>query len=682
MNTPNIPKTRKQPTEEILHGVTLRDDYRWLEDVALPEVQSWMDAQTERTDKFHKVSTQYSRWHDRVAAYMKIDREGLPTVRGKKQFFTRQQYNQDFSVLYVREGDRGKERVLLDLNKADHTNGDSILEAWDPSYDGTLLAYSVSEGGAEIAYLHVINTDTGEDVEPIIPNAHSVCWNDAGTGFYYARGPKPGSVDDNDIRMNTKLYFHAIGGPYENDQMIFGEDRPSDDMLWVSRTEGAPYAVLSVRQEWSRNDLYLIDTETHAVTPFVTGIDASFDALPLKDTVLIWTNHNANNGTLLLLDVDMIHEGVKAARVVVPESDANLQWFWVTKSRILVKYTEDISDIVRVFDFKGNEKGTLPSPELAAIGLSTSTASDVLYMAVQTPVSPTVTYEANAVTLKCKEIRTVESPHSASEYEAYIEWCVAKDGTRLPALIAHKKGIVRDGSTPTLLYGYGGFAVSESAHYLGANMAWLEAGGIFVDAVIRGGGEYGDAWHRAGILENKQVSFDDFIAHAEHLIEEGITSKEHLGIYGGSNGGLLVGAVATQRPELYKAVMSQVPLLDMVHFDSLLIASRWKNEYGDPAKKSDFERILTWSPYHAIRSGVNYPAFYITTAENDTRVHPMHALKMTAKLQSVRTANPILLWVERGTGHTSAMRRTKAIESISRRMSFFGSQLELQPMSD
>ena len=680
MDTSDYPHTKKIPTEETLHGVTIKDDYRWLEDISSPEVQSWIDAQTERTGYYHKTSTEYEQWQRRVAKYIKIDRENLPTVRGDKQFFTRQYYNQDFSVVYVRDGDHGDERVLLDLNEADHTHGDSALEAWNPSHNGTLLAYSVSEGGAEIATLHVIDTETGKDIESAIPNAHSVCWNDESTGFYYTCGPKPGSVSDNDIRMNTKLYFHTIGDLHENDQMIFGEGRPSDDMLHISRTKGAPYAVLSVSQEWSRNELYLIDIKTHSVTPFVTGIDASFSVLSLKDALLIWTNHNANNGQLLHLDVKKVGEGLTAARVIIPESDSTLEWFWATKSRILVEYTKDISDTIQVFDFEGNKKGKLPSPELAAIGVSTSTESDVLYMAIQTPVSPTVTYKANAVALECEEIRRVASPHSSDEYEAYIEWCVAKDGTRLPALVAHKKGIVRDGSNPTMLYGYGGFAVSETPYYVGATMAWLEAGGIFVDAGIRGGGEYGDAWHRAGILEKKQVSFDDFIAHAEHLIKKGVTSKEHLGIYGGSNGGLLVGAVATQRPELYKAVMSQVPLLDMVHFDTLLIASRWKNEYGDPAKKLDFNRILAWSPYHNIKVDTQYPALYLATAENDTRVHPMHALKMTAKLQDSDTKQPVFLWVERGAGHMNAMRKTKAIENVSRRMSFFGEQLGLHPV--
>ncbi len=672
-----MPITKSIITTEKLHGHTLYDNYRWLEDIQSKEVTTWMDQQVKYTKIQHKTHTQYGTWKLRVKNYIQIDRIGLPVRRGDRRFFVRQRADEDLPVLWVKDGDDGGERKLLDLNEMRIKEGDPTLEFWSPSRTGSLLSYTISVGGAEIPSLHIMDIESGKDIEPAIPNVGMVSWNDDDTGFYYTRGPKPGTVPDNDLRMSTKLYFHQLGDIYTKDIMVFGKDRPADDMLWITRAKGAPYVALAVRQEWSRNDLYLIDVHTHAVRPFVTGVDAAFDALPTEKGMVIWTNHNANNAKLLLIDYGDIDNGIEAARVIVPEGDMAIQQFWLSKSRVFVGYTKDISDEIYSYDYDGGDQAKLPTPSLGVVGLSANLEDDIVYMSSQTPISPTVIYRLDAISLLSKEVERVASPHNPNDYVAYIEWTIAGGGTRMPMLIAHKKSLKRNGKAPTLLYGYGGFATSEDATYLGANMAWLEAGGVFVDAVIRGGGEYGKKWHRGGILDHKQTSFDDFIAHGENLIKLNITDSEHLGIYGGSNGGLLVGTVAVQRPDLYRAVMSQVPLLDMAHFHKLLIASRWINEYGDPEKKQDFERILTWSPYHNVKDDGKYPAFYLTTAEHDTRVHPMHALKMTAKLQNITKPSTVLLWVERGTGHTGAMPKTKSIDAITRRLSFFGWQLGL-----
>ena len=673
-----VPVTQSISTTEKLHGHLLHDNYRWLEDVQSKGVSDWMDQQVEYTKVQHKIHTQYDAWKFRVKNYIQIDKIGLPVRKNGRHFFVRQRADEDLLVLWVRDGDNGEERRLLDLNELRIKEGDPTLEFWNPSSDGRLLAYAISAGGAEIPSLHILDIESGKEIEPVIPNADTVSWNDDNTGFYYTRGPKPGTVPDNDLRMNTKLYFHQLGDMYTEDIMVFGKDRPVDDMLWMSRAKGAPYIALAVRQEWSRNELYLIDVKTHAVQPFVTGLDAAFDALPTEKGMVVWTNLNANNAKLLFIDYDYIDKGIEAARVIVPEGAVVIQQFWLSKSRVFVGYTKDLADEIHAYDYDGTYQAQLPTTSLGVSGLSASLADDIIYMSNQTPISPTVIYQLDAISLRKQEVERVASPHNPSDYVAYLEWTVARDGVRMPMLIAHRKELKRDGKTPTLLYGYGGFATSEDATYLGANMAWLEAGGVFVDAVIRGGGEYGRQWHKDGILEHKQTSFDDFISHGKNLIQLKITDSEHLGIYGGSNGGLLVGAVAVQRPDLYKAVMSQVPLLDMVHFHKLLIASRWVNEYGDPEKQQDFERILTWSPYHNVKDDGKYPAFYLTTAEHDTRVHPMHAIKMTAKLQNVTKPSTVLLWVERGTGHTGAMPKTKSIDAITRRLSFFGWQLGLK----
>ena len=672
------PTTKSILEIETLHGHRLEDSYRWLESTESKDVSDWIDAQVAYTTSQHELNTQYDAWKSRVQEYIKIDRESLPVREGGKHFFTRQRADDDFPVLWVKDGDHGEERKLLDINEVRLTTADPTLEFWQPAFGGKLLTYSLSSGGAEIPSLYIVDVETGEAIEPVIPNASSTSWNDDATGFYYVRGPKPGTVPENDLRMNSKLYFHCLGTPYEDDPMIFGEGRPADDMLGVSRKYGAPFASLSVSREWSKNDVYLIDVASHDVKPFVVGEEAATDVVCTEKGMFIWTNQNANNAKLLFVDYSNADKGITDAKVLVPEKDIILCGFWLSQTRIFTIYTKDISDEIYIYDYEGVQQQQFPSPSLGTVSLRTSLRDDIVYAAIQTPVSPISIVKIDALSLEKTDVTKTASPHNPDDYVAYIEWSTAKDGTRLPMIIAHKKDVVRNGKNPTILYGYGGFSIAEDPEYIGANMAWLEAGGVFVDAVIRGGSEYGESWHKAGILENKQTSFDDFIVHAENLIKINITSSGQLGIYGGSNGGLLVGAVGVQRPELYKAVMSQVPLLDMVHFHTLLIASRWTNEYGNPDNKEDLERILKWSPYQNVKSDIRYPAFYFTTAENDTRVHPMHALKMTAKLQNVANPSTVLLWVERGAGHTSSVAKTKSINAVARRLSFFGWQLGLR----
>lgn len=672
------PSTKTVPTTETLHGHKLSDDYRWLEDVESKDVVDWIDKQDKFTTSQHKLHTQYDKWQSRVQSYLQIDKEWLPARRGEQHFFVSQLANEDLPVLWVRSGDTGNSKKLIDLNKLNLDDGSPTLEFWDPSFDGKLLAYAISVGGKEICSLHIMDVESGADIEPPIPNASEMSWNDDSTGFYYIRGPKPGTVSDNDLRMNSKLYVHQIGKPYEHDVMIFGKDRPADDMLDLSRTKNSPYTVLAVSQEWSKNNIYLIDITTHEIKPFIIGKDAVFSALPTKSGLIIWTNYQASNAKLLFIDYKNMNGDISVAKVLIPEKDTTLQWFYASKSRIFAGYSREFSDEVEIYDHNGIYQDKLPIQSPCSITLRTSLEDDDVYASVQSPINPGVIYKINALSLDKKIVSSTDSPHNPKDYLSYVEWTTSKDGTRMPLLISHKKELVRNGSTPTLLYGYGGFANSEDASYLGANMAWLEAGGVFADAIIRGGGEYGNEWYKKGILKNKQNSFDDFIAHAENLIKLGITDSSRLGIYGGSNGGLLVGAVAVQRPDLYKAVVCQVPLLDMVHFHTLLIASRWTSEYGNPDNKQDFDRMLTWSPYHNVKPDQIYPSFYLTTAENDTRVHPMHALKMTAMLQNTTNPSTTLLWVERGTGHSNTMPKNKIAESITRRLSFFGWQLDLR----
>jgi prolyl oligopeptidase len=353
----------------------------------------------------------------------------------------------------------------------------------------------------------------------------------------------------------------------------------------------------------------------------------------------------------------------------------------VAKSHLLINYMQDGTDKIEVFDHEGNYVGKLPIPEITMIGMRSDSTSDEAFYQTSSMVDPGATYRVNLTTLETELYHRIETPHNPEDFSVVREWVTSPDGTKLPLFLAMKKSTELNGDVPTILYGYGGFAVSEQPEYIEDAMAWVANGGIYGVAVLRGGGEYGESWHQAGALANKQNTFDDFIAHAEFLIENGYTHSKKLSISGGSNGGLLVGAVMTQRPELCGAVVCQVPLLDMLHYSDFLIGSLWIQEYGDPKKPEEFAWISQYSPYQNVSETGLYPPIYLTTGENDTRVHPMHAFKMAAKLQAVAKPPLTLLSTDRTAGHKNARRVDRYIEAGSKRLAFLASQLGLQPFS-
>lgn len=670
------PDSKKIPTTELLFGRTIHDDYRWLENTSDPDVQTWINQQNSYTDSVLNRRLDFSKWKRKVDRFVRLERHTMPVRKNGIIFYIYQAPKDDLPTLIVVDK-KGVERPLLDLAKIG--KGKPIeLGFWAPSHDGSLLVYGIAKKGDEISTLKVRNVATGKDLDDEVLNSGGcINWLDDNSGFFYSRGPKPGTVSENDIRMYIKLYLHKLGDLVEKDILIFGEGRPADDMLNVDRRFGAPYLAISVSSAWSVNDIYLYDIRNGVTKPLFVGKDARFEVASLSDRLIINTNYNAPNNKIISILHDKLDKPIREQIVIIPTGNALIDYFSVSKSRLFVGYLRDASMDVEVFDYKGKKTGRLPAPDICNINFRTNSLDDEVYYVIETMVQTGTIYKLDAISLKSKEFYSLNLPHNPDDYIIKREWTTSKDGTRLPLFIIHKKDLKINGKVPTILHGYGGFGSSVAPYYMYSNIAWLESGGIFVDAVIRGGGEYGEKWHQDGILDKKQNVFDDFIACANYLQTTKYTNKEHLAIIGGSNGGLLVGAVSMQRPDSFKAVVCIVPLFDMIHYHKLLIASRWINEYGNPEKLDDFEKILRWSPYHNVNNATKYPVSFFRTAENDTRVHPMHALKMVAKLQNVNVPNTVLLRVDKDAGHTGSKPRSQTIKTITEQFSFLSWQLGL-----
>ncbi|MCX6728472.1 MAG: prolyl oligopeptidase family serine peptidase [Candidatus Saccharibacteria bacterium] len=670
------PITQKIPTTEILHGRTLNDDYRWLEDITNPDAQKWIDQQNAYTDDMIAKQPDFNKWEQKVERFVRLEKHSMPVRKKDFKFYIHQAPEDDFPKLMVID-ENDNEKVLLDLATIDKGKP-ADFSFWSASHDGSLVAYGIAKKGNEISTLRVRDVVTGKDLDDEIQNSYdSPNWLDDNSGFFYSKGPLPGTVPENDIRMNTRLYIHKLGDSVENDILIFGEGRPSDDMLFTNRRFGAPYLAISVTNTWSSNDVYLYDIKKGKTIPLFVGKDAEFEVASLKNGLIVKTNYKAPNNKIISIPFEKLNMPIHEQNELIPESDELISFFAPSKSRLFVGYFKDASTFVEIFDYDGEKTGKLPTPDICDINMRTNSLDDEVYFSVETMVETGTIYKLDAISLEATDYYRLKLPHSPKDYIIKREWTTSKDGTKLPIFIIHKKDLKINGKAPTILHGYGGFAYSESPSYLYSNMAWLENGGIFANAILRGGGEYGEKWHQDGILNKKQNTFDDFIACAQYLQEKKYTNNEHLAIIGGSNGGLLVGAVSVQRPDLFKAVVCLVPLLDMIHFHKLLIASRWVSEYGNPEKSNDFTQILKWSPYQNVSSSDIYPATFFRTALNDTRVHPMHALKMVAKLQNIEEPKIILLRVDKDTGHTGIKPRTQIIKTIAEQFTFLAWQLGL-----
>lgn len=673
------PVSKIDPVIDNLHSYKVVDNYRWLENGDSQEVKKWVAEQNKFSLNIIKQNGHFDIFHDELAEHFEIPMFSNPIPVKGMYFWQERRPGQDQWVIYVKEGLDGKPKPLVDPNGMKKDNTVSI-DYWYVSPNGTYLAYGLSEGGDEITTLYIKQVASGEDLKDKVLNAQfsELQWLPDETGFFYTRGPRPGTVPKDEERYHVKVFFHKLGTNPDNDELIFGKDRPKDDMIGLTLSLDGRYLGISVFQNWNRNDLYLYDTSTKLVTTLIEGLDAQFSIFSTEDRFLLKTNLDAENYKILTTPIGNVPKSINDWQEFIPESENLLDWFSITADKILVGYMVDACDEVKLFNYDGKELGKLPLPAFSSIaGIGCRRQEKEFFFGITNFFSPKVIYQCDPVTNEYIEYRRNDEPLNPVNYVVKQEWATSKDGVKFPMFIMHHKEVILDGKNPTILYGYGCHGISQTPSFLRSYIPWFKRKGVFVIANIRGGGEYGEQWHRDGSLDKKQNTFDDFIAAAEYLIDTKITNPKLLGIMGGSNGGLMVGAVMTQRPELFNAVVCRVPVLDLYRFHKFLIAGRWVHEFGDPEKANEFEWLRKWSPYHHVQSGIEYPNVLFTTANKDTRVAPLHAWKMTALLQANNKKNVVLLRTEMEAGHGPGKPIKKAVESQAYTLAFLAWELGL-----
>ena len=681
------PATRTENVVEKIHGVEVRDPYRWLENGDAPEVAAWTAEQNRRLRERLDAVPGRQWLEERLWQWQETGSLGAPVVRGKgkhtRLFYTRRDGKQNQPVLYVRDGRDGKDRALLDVNQL-AADGTQALDWWYPSEDGALLAYGISSSGDENSTLRVREVATGRDREDVIPRARacSLAWSPQSDGFYYTRYPAAGTVPAGEEHYHRGVYFHRLGADPAADAKIFGDGLSLSSWPNVQLSPDGRWLGIEVSEGWSKTEVFLIDRQKGdrqkggAPVPVVTGRQAIFNLVELLDDRL-YLVANENAPRYQLFEVNPQKPERANWKLVLPEGDDTLESVAVASGKLVALYLKDASSRVRVFSGQGKLLREIPLPGLGTVaGLYTRHDQRDVYFPFTSFLSPTKVLRHDVGKATTELWQELTAPVDTTQFAVEQVRYPSKDGTSVPMFLVHKKEWVRDGNNPTLLYGYGGFNVNLTPSFAAWVGPFIERGGVYAVANLRGGGEYGEAWHRAGMLKNKQNVFDDFAAAAEYLVREKITSTERLAISGRSNGGLLVAAAITQWPALFRAAVCGVPLTDMVRYHRLQIARLWIPEYGSAENPDQFAWLYAYSPYHHVKDGTAYPATLIFSAESDTRVDPMHARKFAARLQAATSSTaPILLRIEGKAGHGAGKPLAKIIAQYTDEFAFLFAEL-------
>jgi prolyl oligopeptidase len=680
------PVAEPKPLIDIFHGTKVLDNYRWLENSNNPETQKWVEQEMAYTRALLDPLPGRAAIHSRLTELLSIGNVTPPMLAGKHYFYTRREGMQNQPILYVRDGLNGSDRVLLDANQL-AADGTIALDWFQPSDSGKYVAYGTSPSGSEMSTLHVIETSTGTILPDTIERtrAASIAWLHDNSGFYYTRYPNKGDVPAGQEMYNRHVYFHLLGSPVDTDDAIFGEGRDPEDWPSVSLSNDGRWLLIHVSEGWTKSELFLMDLKSDKPPiRITTGKDFLYAADIYDGKVYITTNEDAPRYRVFVADAGNYER--EAWKEIIPQSDAVLQGAAVFGGKLFAQYEQNASSQLKIFDLEGKKLNDLALPAIGTVfGTGGKWNHDEVFYGFQSfTFAPSIyryDLKGNSTSLWTK----VDAPSiDPAAYEVAQEWFQSKDGTRVPMFVVHKKGLrfgqQKTGKNPTLLTAYGGFNVSLTPSFSRTAYLWMEHGGVYAVANLRGGAEFGEDWHRAGMLDKKQNVFDDMIAAAEHLVSEKYTDRNHLAIQGGSNGGLLMGAMITQRPDLFRAVVCQVPLLDMLHYQDFQIAKLWIPEYGTAEKPDQFKWLYAYSPYHHVKAGVEYPAILFMTADFDTRVDPMHAKKMAALMQAEARngsskTRPILLRIESKAGHGAGKPVTKQIEEFTDMYSFLFWQL-------
>lgn len=670
------PPARVDPLVETLHGVRVADPYRWLEDPGSAETRAWVDAQNRLTRSILDGPARDA-FVAELTRRFDYPRTTSAVQRAERRFYTHNPGLLDQPRLYVQQAD-APPRVVLDPNTFS-ADGTTALTAYAPSPDGRLLGYALSQHGSDRQTIRIRHVDDGSDLEDKLEwvKFASIAWTRDASGFYYLRFPRPGTVPPADEQYFGRIYLHQLGQPQSRDLLVFENPNEKEIVPLVHVTADDRYAVITAQRGASDDsEIHLVDRVFPSLPrALFSGFDAAYQFIEADDNQLYFrTTKGAARGRIIAVDPI---DPAGTLREVVPEQPHKLSAAVMSRGELNAVYLENASDRIRRFDLSGAPLGEIPLPGIGSIVTidAEPTSDDVVFVYTSFVQPPTLEIfrlkpEATNSTSRGFRLQAEDSPYTTTQV-----WYPSKDGTPISMFLVHRADLRKDGDRPVLLSGYGGFNISRTPAYDPGNFPLLDRGGVFALTNLRGGGEYGEDWHRAGMLERKQNVFDDFIAAAEFLIREGYTRPERLAIEGGSNGGLLVGAAMVQRPDLFGAVLCRVPVADMLRYHLFTVGRFWIPEYGSADDPAQFHYLLRYSPYHNVVDGARYPPTLVMTADTDDRVSPGMAKKFAARLQASGGGGPILIRVETKAGHGAGKPMTKVIDEEADMLAFLASNI-------
>ena len=679
------PETFTQDIVDDYHGTKVADPYRWLEDDNAPETKAWVTAQNKVTYHYLDQIPERVRLKERLTQLWNFERYGIPFKQGGRYFFSKNDGLQNQSVLYVADTLEATPRVLLDPNKLS-SDGTVALSGYKLSEDGNLMAYGLSTSGSDWNEWKVRDVRTGADLGDHLKwvKFSGVSWTKDGKGFFYSRYDAPKAGDAlKGVNKFQKLYFHKVGTPQDDDMLIYERRDQPDWGFGGSVSDDGRFLIISIWQGTDpRNRIYYRDL-TRPDAPVVKLLD-DFDAdysFVDNDGGVFWfyTDLKAPRGRVIAIDT------AKPERAnwkeVIPQATDTLKGVNLVGDQFICTYLKDARSAVKLFSRAGKSLGEVALPGLGSAGGFGGKRTDAeTFYSFTSFTTPGTIYRYDVSSGKSSVFRAPKVDFDSARYETKQVFYNSKDGTRVPMFLTHKKGLKLDGTNPTYLYAYGGFNISQTPGFSVSMAVWLELGGVYAVANLRGGGEYGEEWHQAGTKLKKQNVFNDFIAAAEWLVAKKYTSPARLAIAGGSNGGLLVGACMTQRPDLFGACLPAVGVMDMLRFHKFTIGWAWTSDYGSADNAEEFKALHAYSPYHNLRAGVRYPATLVTTADHDDRVVPAHSFKFAARLQACQSSlgAPVLIRIETKAGHGAGKPTAKLIEEAADKLGFVVRELGVE----
>jgi len=660
------PVTKKGNVVDDYHGTKVSDPFRWLEDDNSEETKAWVIEQNKVTNEYLSKIPIREKLKQRFEKLYNYPKYGAPFKAGDKYYFFKNDGLQNQSVMYVKEKLDGEAKLFLDPNKLSE-DGTVSLSTYSFSKDGKLFAYGTASGGSDWNEYFVMNAESKEKLSDHLTwiKFSGMAW--AGNGFYYSRYPEPAGSELSSKNQFSKVYYHKIGDDQSKDVLVYEDASAPDRGFYAQTTEDERFLIISFTEGTNNNGFFVKDLAGQSVDfiSIVDDLNNNYGVVDnIGDKLVVLTDYKAPNYKLILIDPK--NPARENWKDLIPEKKDVLQSVQIIGEKFIAVYMQDASQHAYIYDLKGTLETEIKLPALGSVGFSGKRDDNVAFYSFTSFTYPNTIYKFDMNSKSSELYQQVELDFDFDNYETKQVFYTSKDGTKIPMFIVYKKGLKLDGSNPAYLYSYGGFNISMNPSFSTSRLMFLENGGVYAMPNIRGGGEYGEEWHKAGMLDKKQNVFDDFIAAAEYLIKEGYTKPQKLACAGGSNGGLLIGAVINQRPDLFKVAIPQVGVMDMLRFHKFTIGYYWAVEYGSSDDAEQFKYLYKYSPLHNIKSGIKYPATLVTTADHDDRVVPAHSFKYIAALQeNYKGENPVLIRIESKAGHGAGKPTSKVIEEVA-----------------